>query len=196
MRYRPLRQIIITLAVTALALLGSGSKLGADTYPRQPGIDARHYAIRDRLLLVAAAFLVLVLLCVYFVVTDWLGLNDDAQALVVQTLGLAVFASLTRRTSPWRRRKLRLRWPLVVTSIGLLLAHVGTVGTFVMVYHPGWRGPHWELLTVFELVVFSVVLFWVDEYCTMDRRPTFPAFLARQLRIAARHTGSDDSARD
>jgi drug/metabolite transporter (DMT)-like permease len=153
-------------------------------------------AVRDRLLLVTAAFVVAALLGAYFVVTDRLGLGDDAQALFAQTLGLAVFASLTRRTSPWRRRKLRLRWPLVVTSIGLVLAHVGTVGTFVILCHPGWRAPHWELMTVFELVIFSVVLSWVDEYCTMDRRPTFSAFLGRQLRIATGHTGSDESARD
>jgi len=110
--------------------------------------------------LVTAAFLVAALLCGYFVVTDWLGLNDDEQALFIQTIGLAAFAAVVRRTSPWRRRKLRLRWPLVVTSIGLLLAHLGTVGAFVILYHPGWRGPHWELLTVFELVVFGVVLSW------------------------------------
>ena len=34
----------------ALVVLGSGSTLGADTYPRQPGIDARHYAVRLTLL--------------------------------------------------------------------------------------------------------------------------------------------------
>src|SRR5580765_2693851 len=41
-----------TMAVlpAVLALLGSGSELGADTYPRQPGIDARHYAVRLTLL--------------------------------------------------------------------------------------------------------------------------------------------------
>jgi hypothetical protein len=146
--------------------------------------------------LVTAAFVVTALLCAYFVVTDRLGLSDDAQALVIQTSGLAAFAGVIRRTSPWRRRKLRLRWPLVVTSIGLLLAHAATVGTFVILYHPEWRAPHWELLTVMELAVFSVVLSWVDEYCTMERRPTFPAFLARQMRIATGRIGSDDSAPD
>ena len=30
--------------------LAAGSNLGADTYPRQPGIDARHYAVRLTLL--------------------------------------------------------------------------------------------------------------------------------------------------
>src|SRR6202023_1963915 len=29
---------------------GVGADLGADTYPRQPGIDARHYAVRLTLL--------------------------------------------------------------------------------------------------------------------------------------------------
>jgi hypothetical protein len=48
---------------------------------------------------------------------------------------------------------------------------------------------------VFELVVFSVVLSWVDEYCTLDRRPKFPAFLARKKRIATGHIDSDGSAR-
>ena len=40
------------IACSALALLiaGGGSELGADTYPRQPGIDARHYAVRLTLL--------------------------------------------------------------------------------------------------------------------------------------------------
>jgi hypothetical protein len=31
-------------------LVGLGSTLVADTYPRQPGIDARHYAVRLTLL--------------------------------------------------------------------------------------------------------------------------------------------------
>jgi hypothetical protein len=145
---------------------------------------------------VTTAFLVAALLLSYFLVTAWLGLSDDAQFLFVQTFGLAVFAASIRRTSPWRRRKLRLRWPLIVTSIGLLLAHVATVGTLVMLYHPRWRGPHWEAVTVIELAVFGVVLSWVDQYCTMDRRPTFPAFLARQMRIATGHIDSGDSARD
>ena len=35
---------------TALAILGFSSALRADTYPRQPGIDARHYAVRISLL--------------------------------------------------------------------------------------------------------------------------------------------------
>jgi aminopeptidase N len=34
----------------ALVLVGTGSELGADTYPRQPGIDARHYDVRLTLL--------------------------------------------------------------------------------------------------------------------------------------------------
>jgi aminopeptidase N len=43
-------QIIAMLAAPALVVLGSGSDVGADTYPRQPGIDARHYAVRIALL--------------------------------------------------------------------------------------------------------------------------------------------------
>src|SRR5580765_8227827 len=41
-----------TMAVlpAVLAIVGFGSQLGADTYPRQPGIDARHYAVRLTLL--------------------------------------------------------------------------------------------------------------------------------------------------
>src|SRR5437868_1785509 len=129
--------------------------------------------LRDRLLLVAAACLIAAVLFSYFLLTDSLGLSDDAQFLLAQTLGLAVFAGSIRRISPWRGRKLRLRWPLIVTSIGLLLTHAATVGTFVIVSHPRWRGPHWEAVTVIELVVFGVVLSCVDQYCTMDRRPTF-----------------------
>ena len=39
--------VICAAAVVAIA---AGSNLGADTYPRQPGIDARHYAVRLTLL--------------------------------------------------------------------------------------------------------------------------------------------------
>ena len=149
---------------------------------------------RDRFLLITVAFLMGVLMLCYFFVADWIGLSDDAQFLVLQTFGLAAFAGSIRRTSPWRRRRLRLRWPLIATSIGLLLAHLATVGSFVILYQPRWRGPHWSVATVMELVVFGVVLSWVDEYCTMDRRPSFSAFLVEQMRIA---TGQiDDSARD
>ena len=102
---------------------------------------------RDRLLLVTVALLVgAVLLCCFFV-TDWLSLSVDAQFLVLQTLGLITFVGSIRRISPWRQRKLRLRWPLIVTSIGLLLAHAATVGTFVILYHPIWRMPHWSVVT-------------------------------------------------
>jgi hypothetical protein len=34
------------LAVTAIVIF-AGAKLRADTYPRQAGIDARHYAVRS-----------------------------------------------------------------------------------------------------------------------------------------------------
>lgn len=40
----------IVCSALALMIVGFGSTLGADTYPRQPGIDARHYAIRLTLL--------------------------------------------------------------------------------------------------------------------------------------------------
>jgi aminopeptidase N len=50
MRYRTVCQAITVLAAMVLVVLGSGSKLRADTYPRQPGIDARHYAVRLTLL--------------------------------------------------------------------------------------------------------------------------------------------------
>ena len=36
---------LIVFPAVALAILGLGSQLRADTYPRQPGIDARHYAV-------------------------------------------------------------------------------------------------------------------------------------------------------
>src|SRR6185436_15762414 len=38
------------LPATALVLFLVGSRIGADTYPRQPAIDARHYAVRLTLL--------------------------------------------------------------------------------------------------------------------------------------------------
>ena len=41
---------MVALSAMALVILGFGLDLGADTYPRQPGIDARHYAIRLTLL--------------------------------------------------------------------------------------------------------------------------------------------------
>jgi len=50
MRHRTACQIIAVRSAMALVILGSGSTLGADTYPRQPGIDARHYAVRLTLL--------------------------------------------------------------------------------------------------------------------------------------------------
>jgi hypothetical protein len=151
--------------------------------------------IRDRLLLLAVAFAVAVFLFSYFMVSDWLGLSDDAQFLLIQTVGLAVFAGSIRRFSPWRRRRLRLRWPLVATSVGLLLMHLATVGTYVIVYHPRWRGPHWEVVTTLDLAVFFTVLCWLDEYCTMDHRPTFIMFVARHLRIATGHIGVGDEGR-
>ena len=49
MRNRTVRQATAVFSAMAL-ILGFGSELGADTYPRQPGIDARHYAVRLRLL--------------------------------------------------------------------------------------------------------------------------------------------------
>lgn len=150
--------------------------------------------LRDRLLLFSAASVVGALLLSYFLVTDRLGLNKDVQLLLLQTVGLALFAASIRRTSPWRRRRLRLRWPLIATVGGLLLVHAATVGTFVILYHPDWRMPHWEAVTVTELAIFGVVLSSVDEYCTLDRRPSFRAFLAKQVRIATGHIGSDDSS--
>ena len=47
MRQRP---ALVVCSAIALLMAGFGSPLGADTYPRQPGIDARHYAIRLTLL--------------------------------------------------------------------------------------------------------------------------------------------------
>jgi aminopeptidase N len=47
---RSVRQTTILLAVSALTILGFASHPGADTYPRQSAIDARHYAIRLTLL--------------------------------------------------------------------------------------------------------------------------------------------------
>ena len=41
---------VAVLSATALTILGFSSALRADTYPRQPGIDARHYAVRLTLL--------------------------------------------------------------------------------------------------------------------------------------------------
>ena len=41
---------MVVYSALALMIVGFGSQLGADTYPRQPGIDARHYAVRLTLL--------------------------------------------------------------------------------------------------------------------------------------------------
>jgi aminopeptidase N len=50
MQDRFLIRRLIAFSTTALLIVESGLQLGADTYPRQPGIDARHYAIRLMLL--------------------------------------------------------------------------------------------------------------------------------------------------
>ena len=143
--------------------------------------------LRDRLLLFAAASAVSALLLSYFFVAERLAVSNDAQLLLLQTVGLALFAGSIRRTSPWRRRKLRLRWPLIATAAGLLLGHAATVGTLVILQHPHWRMRNWEALTVTELAIFGVMLSWVDEYCTMDHRPKLRTFLARHMRIASGH---------
>src|SRR5206468_7107807 len=41
---------VAVMGAAAVVALAAGSNLGADTYPRQPGIDARHYAVRLTLL--------------------------------------------------------------------------------------------------------------------------------------------------
>jgi aminopeptidase N len=50
MRNRTVRHRLAVVSAIALVVLGFASALGADTYPRQPGIDARHYAVRLSLL--------------------------------------------------------------------------------------------------------------------------------------------------
>jgi aminopeptidase N len=50
MRNRAVRHRLVVVSAIALVVLGFASELGADTYPRQPGIDARHYAVRISLL--------------------------------------------------------------------------------------------------------------------------------------------------
>ena len=50
MRDRLVRLSIVEMFASVLIVLGAGWELRADTYPRQPGIDARHYAVRLTLL--------------------------------------------------------------------------------------------------------------------------------------------------
>lgn len=50
MRWRTRRYTVALCLATVLILLRTAPQLGADTYPRQPGIDARHYAVRITLL--------------------------------------------------------------------------------------------------------------------------------------------------
>ena len=50
MRVASVRQRIVVISAAALVILALGSELTGDTYPRQPGIDARHYAVRLTLL--------------------------------------------------------------------------------------------------------------------------------------------------
>ena len=50
MREHSVRPGILVCSAIGLLLIGFGSTLVADTYPRQPGIDARHYAVRLTLL--------------------------------------------------------------------------------------------------------------------------------------------------
>ena len=50
MRDCTVRAANVVCSAIALVIVGFGSTLGADTYPRQPGIDARHYSVRLTLL--------------------------------------------------------------------------------------------------------------------------------------------------
>ncbi len=50
MPHRVVRHLLVALSATALAALVFGADIRADTYPRQPAIDARHYAFRLTLL--------------------------------------------------------------------------------------------------------------------------------------------------
>jgi aminopeptidase N len=50
MRRPAAASIGVLLSTAVLAIVGLGPELRADTYPRQPGIDARHYAVRLTLL--------------------------------------------------------------------------------------------------------------------------------------------------
>lgn len=50
MLQRVLRCGLASFGVLAVLLTAGGRRLNADTYPRQPGIDARHYAVRLTLL--------------------------------------------------------------------------------------------------------------------------------------------------
>ena len=50
MRRRTVHLRIVELFAAALIVLSAGWELQADTYPRQPAIDARHYAVRLTLL--------------------------------------------------------------------------------------------------------------------------------------------------
>jgi aminopeptidase N len=50
MRARILPRTVAAIVVAAVVAFGLGGGLRADTYPRQPGIDARHYAVRLTLL--------------------------------------------------------------------------------------------------------------------------------------------------
>ena len=88
------------------------------------------------MLLVMTALLVSALLLAYLAVTHSLGASRDGQLFILETLGLAVFVGSIRKTSPWRHRRLRVRWPLAVTMVGLLSAHIAIVGTFAF----RWRG--------------------------------------------------------
>ena len=47
---RSVRPVSAAIVATTLVILGFGSQPRADTYPRQPGIDARHYAVSLTLL--------------------------------------------------------------------------------------------------------------------------------------------------
>jgi aminopeptidase N len=50
MHSRTIRGVVTTLSASAVAMIGAGVLLRADTYARQPAIDARHYAVRLTLL--------------------------------------------------------------------------------------------------------------------------------------------------
>jgi aminopeptidase N len=121
----------LTIGAAAIAVFAAGSQLGADTYPRQPGIDARHYAVRLTLLTSdsneirseATVTLRIVRAGTREAVLDLTSATPDGKGMTVRSI------TSEGRTVPIDHRGNRLHLPLPAA------ATAGQDVTFTIAYH-------------------------------------------------------------
>jgi aminopeptidase N len=121
----------LTIGAAAVAVFAAGSQLGADTYPRQPGIDARHYAVRLTLLTSdsneirseATVTLRIVRAGTREAVLDLTSATPDGKGMTVRSI------TSEGRTVPIDHRGNRLHLPLPAA------ATAGQDVTFTIAYH-------------------------------------------------------------